>query len=519
MFDIYQSSVIITALFFTGFGGFAIWNNKKDISARLFALLSAAFAVWSYSWFGLLSVTSDVDVALFFARLLNLGATFIPIFFMHWVFVTLNNQKKARVFIYIGYIVTIVFALFSFSDLYISGVKSISIFPFWPVAGILYKFFVIFGYVGLILIGLIFLIRGFFNSVGEQRHRIIFLFIGSFLGFIGGGMNFPLMFGYVIPQPYDLIGVFMLMTSPFMFSYAAIHYKLFDLKNVAIQLFAGALNIVFITNVLLAKTFYNIFISSLLLIFTLWFTVLIIKILKKEVAQRERIESLANSIKSVNNILSHDIKGVLGKNRSVFAEMLLGTFGTISEEAKNLLKQLSNDTDKVLESVMAILDSGQEIKLSPERYDLKAQVLDVVWGLKEEADKKSLALDVKIDDKEDFNILADKKQLQTHVIKNLIENAINYTLQGTIVITLSKNTPKTVLLSIKDTGVGITSEDREKLFTEGGHGVNSIKINVHSTGYGLFIAKKITDAHKGKIWVESEGAGKGSTFFVELPVA
>jgi signal transduction histidine kinase len=67
--------------------------------------------------------------------------------------------------------------------------------------------------------------------------------------------------------------------------------------------------------------------------------------------------------------------------------------------------------------------------------------------------------------------------------------------------------------------VGITSEDREKLFTEGGHGVNSIKINVHSTGYGLFIAKKITDAHKGKIWVESEGAGKGSTFFVELPVA
>ena len=56
------------------------------------------------------------------------------------------------------------------------------------------------------------------------------------------------------------------------------------------------------------------------------------------------------------------------------------------------------------------------------------------------------------------------------------------------------------------------------LFTEGGHGKESQKINTESTGFGLYIVKNIIDAHKGKVWAESEGAGKGSRFFVELPV-
>jgi signal transduction histidine kinase len=56
-----------------------------------------------------------------------------------------------------------------------------------------------------------------------------------------------------------------------------------------------------------------------------------------------------------------------------------------------------------------------------------------------------------------------------------------------------------------------------RLFTAGGRGKNSLKVNVDSTGFGLFIAKQIVTDHKGRIWVESDGVGKGSTFTVELP--
>ncbi len=65
--------------------------------------------------------------------------------------------------------------------------------------------------------------------------------------------------------------------------------------------------------------------------------------------------------------------------------------------------------------------------------------------------------------------------------------------------------------------MGSSEEDKKRLFTEGGHGKESQKVNVHSTGYGLFIAKNVTEAHGGTIRAESTGPGQGSTFVVELP--
>lgn len=74
-----------------------------------------------------------------------------------------------------------------------------------------------------------------------------------------------------------------------------------------------------------------------------------------------------------------------------------------------------------------------------------------------------------------------------------------------------------ILLSVKDTGIGINEEDKKRLFTEGGRGKDSVKVNVDSTGYGLYTVKLIADAHNGRVWAESAGAGKGSQFYLELP--
>ena len=71
---------------------------------------------------------------------------------------------------------------------------------------------------------------------------------------------------------------------------------------------------------------------------------------------------------------------------------------------------------------------------------------------------------------------------------------------------------------MKDSGVGLSDDDKSRLFTEGGRGKESLKVNVDSTGFGLFIVKGIVDGHKGKVWAESEGEGKGSTFYIELPI-
>ena len=113
-----------------------------------------------------------------------------------------------------------------------------------------------------------------------------------------------------------------------------------------------------------------------------------------------------------------------------------------------------------------------------------------------------------------YNVSGDVFWLR-EAINNLIDNSIKYTKTGTITTMLSDGNGK-VKFTIKDTGIGITDEDKKNLFTEGGRGKDSVKTNVDSTGYGLYTVKLVIEAHKGKVWAESEGEGKGSTFHVEL---
>jgi signal transduction histidine kinase len=124
-----------------------------------------------------------------------------------------------------------------------------------------------------------------------------------------------------------------------------------------------------------------------------------------------------------------------------------------------------------------------------------------------------------------YTINGDMEQLR-QVFKNLIENSIKYTPRGSVTVRLTQSVadsaadhtamPK-IVFSVRDTGVGLTDEDKKLLFTQGGRGKDSLKVNVESTGYGLFIARGIVEAHHGRIWAESEGRDKGATFSVELP--
>jgi two-component system CheB/CheR fusion protein len=116
-----------------------------------------------------------------------------------------------------------------------------------------------------------------------------------------------------------------------------------------------------------------------------------------------------------------------------------------------------------------------------------------------------------------YTVTGDRAQTGDHVLRNLLENAVNYTPKGSVAVSLKKENGK-ILLTIADSGVGISEEDKKKLFTEGGKGKDSIKVNVHSTGYGLFIAKNVVTAEGGTIRAESAGPGKGSRFIAEFPV-
>jgi signal transduction histidine kinase len=148
-------------------------------------------------------------------------------------------------------------------------------------------------------------------------------------------------------------------------------------------------------------------------------------------------------------------------------------------------------------------------------FDMKKVVEEVTEKQRPLAEAKGLHFEAIIDEG-NFEINGDRAQLK-EAVRNLIDNSINYTIKGSVSVHLANSAGK-ILLTVKDTGIGITDEDKKRLFTKGGRGKNSIKINVNSSGYGLSFVKGVIDAHKGKVWCESDGQEKGSTFYAELPL-
>jgi two-component system, OmpR family, sensor histidine kinase VicK len=107
---------------------------------------------------------------------------------------------------------------------------------------------------------------------------------------------------------------------------------------------------------------------------------------------------------------------------------------------------------------------------------------------------------------------ADKVRI-TQIIDNLLSNALKFTSEGTVSISVASN-DKEAVISIKDNGQGIDPEIMPKLFTK-----FATKSEIGGTGLGLFISKSIVEAHGRKIWAENNKEERGATFSFSLPLA
>ncbi|MEK7515827.1 MAG: HAMP domain-containing sensor histidine kinase [Patescibacteria group bacterium] len=268
---------------------------------------------------------------------------------------------------------------------------------------------------------------------------------------------------------------------------------------------------------------------------TLSFGVLLLQSYEREAQIRAEVEKLAEELQETNtrqetlmHFVGHEVKGYLTRDASAFAALVEGDFGELPEPLKPIVNQALAQSRDGARSVTDILTASNQKKgtmtYAKEPFDLKALIVEIVDKFKPKAEDKGLTLSFSADDSgAPYTFNGDKEKIGDNVLRNIIDNSINYTQSGSVAVSLKKeNLPdgkagNKFVISIKDTGIGITPEDKKLLFTEGGHGKDSQKVNVHSTGYGLFIAKNIVEAHGGTIRAESLGAGKGSTFIVELP--
>jgi signal transduction histidine kinase len=102
-------------------------------------------------------------------------------------------------------------------------------------------------------------------------------------------------------------------------------------------------------------------------------------------------------------------------------------------------------------------------------------------------------------------------------VNNLVENAVKYSPQGGPVTVGATLRDDDVLLWVRDEGIGVPPGEQERIF-ERFHRVDTrLSRETPGVGMGLYICKVIAEAHNGRVWVESAGAGQGSTFFLALP--
>ncbi len=364
------------------------------------------------------------------------------------------------------------------------------------------------------------------NSDPEKKKEVITFGLGMvafLLAFSWGNLIGSFTENWTLAQA-GLIGMPIFVV---FLAYLIVKFHTFNVKLFGAQVLVWGLVILIGSQFFFIKAFINKILNGFTFAGAVIFGYLLINSVKREIEQKEQLaklntdlESLIKQRESLMHLITHKVKGSFTHSKYIFAGILDGTFGDVNDEVKRRSEQGLEANDGGIKTIDLVLNAANlqkgTVKYEMKPVDFKELTAITVGEKKIEAEKKGLKLESAIQEGA-YNMTGDAFWLKESV-NNLIENSIKYTKQGTINVSLERNGPK-ILLAVKDTGIGITPEDKAHLFTEGGRGKDSVKMNVDSTGYGLYSVKLIVEAHGGRVWAESEGVGHGSQFYIELSAA
>ena len=183
-------------------------------------------------------------------------------------------------------------------------------------------------------------------------------------------------------------------------------------------------------------------------------------------------------------------------------------------ESKEILETIHRNADYMKNIVVKTIElarlNSPNTKLLIDDTNLLDEIDNVVKKNKRFLKENNIEIDKNID--ENIMIKADKLRIE-ELFDNIINNAIKYSKNaGTITID-AKEEKEFVIVSVRDTGIGMTEEELSHIFDEF-YKADEARHDFDSNGLGLPICKRIVEKHGGKIWAESSGEGKGTTFYL-----
>jgi signal transduction histidine kinase len=229
-----------------------------------------------------------------------------------------------------------------------------------------------------------------------------------------------------------------------------------------------------------------------------------------ELASRHKSEFLAN----MSHELRTPLNAVLG-----YTELILdGIYGEAPEKIRDVVKRIDRSGRHLLGLINDVLDLSKieagQLVLSLSDYSMEEVVQTVFTAMESLAAEKKLALKASLAP----NLSAgrgDERRL-SQVLLNLVGNAIKFTEAGEVRVEAGREDSR-FLVSVTDTGPGISPEDQQRIFEAFQQVDSSLTRKKGGTGLGLSIAKRIVEMHGGRLWVASI-PGQGSTFSFTVPV-
>ena len=201
-----------------------LFHFKKKLLFFVFIFLNLAIAIWAFSYWHWLSL-KDYSAALFWTRMLNVGAILIPILSFHWIILLIEKVKQNKIFLWGGYLITAAFLVFSFSSLFVKNVEPTFDFLFWPKPGILYHFYIA-SYIFLLGYGVYQLFKEYRVARGHKKSQMRLVFLGWIIAVPAGFSNFLLWYDINFPP---FLNILVLAYISF-FAYAILKHRLMDIR-------------------------------------------------------------------------------------------------------------------------------------------------------------------------------------------------------------------------------------------------------------------------------------------------
>jgi signal transduction histidine kinase len=220
--------------------------------------------------------------------------------------------------------------------------------------------------------------------------------------------------------------------------------------------------------------------------------------------------------------MSHELRTPLNSILGFTDVMLEGLDGNLTDYMDNDLRLIQKNGQHLLHLINDVLDMAKiesgRMNLNPETFKVQSALEEVTSITSTLASEKNLSLFIEENSDQEIVIYADNTRLR-QVLINLVNNAIKFTQTGSIRICAKPIEGARVLITVKDTVIGIPPEQLEAIFQEFTQVDTSSTRKAGGTGLGLPISRRLVEMHGGRLWAESTGIeGEGSIFYVELPV-